>query len=334
MKVLHLYHSKRPQGGISIHVANIINEISSQSNNLEVDSLNLYSYRGFFILNKKIINPFRLLKRIEPYQIIHLHGIFSIVILFSLIASIFRKKVIVCTPHYHPVSTLNHPRLSRLWIKFIQRFVRRIHHFIVLTDLEKELLSKEVLKNTGSNISIIPNGCRFKEHSVLHNRNKFDLLFVGNTSENKNLKVLFRLEDFFIRKNLKLAIVIEKQMKDWGPFKFFSNLSNEELVGLYKDSKILIIPSKYEAFSLVAIEALNFNCKVIASSNVAISSLIKVKNNFFFIYDNPNELEELIESVLQSENDNLTFQEAQSFLKNLTWSEVSKKTVKVYEFEA
>jgi len=334
MKVLHLYHSKRPQGGISIHVENIIEEINLQSDYLNADSLNLYGYKGFFILNKKIINPLPLLKKIEPYQIIHIHGIFSIVILFSLIISVFKKKTIICTPHYHPIRTLNHPLLSRIWIKAIYPFAKRISHFIVLTDLEKDLLIEEVLKRNKSNISIIPNGCRFKNYSPSQNQNNFDLLFVGNTSENKNLQALFNLENFFRSKNLNVAIVIEKEMMDKGPFKFYSNLSNDELTDLYIHSKILIIPSKYEAFSLVAVEALNFNCKVISSSNVAISSLIKKENNFFFTYKNSNELSGLIEKVLEINLDEKTLQEIQSFLKSLSWHEVSQKTLKVYEFEA
>ena len=329
MKVLHLFHSKRREGGVFLHVQNIVKEINQQSN-IKASCFNLYEIRGVFFLNKKIINPISLPKKIKPHDIIHVHGIFSIAILMSIIVAIIYSKTIVCTPHYHPIRTLNHPKLAKIWLLIISGFLSKIEHFIALTSLEKVLLENEVTNKNYSEISIIPNGSRFKRSKYESVNKEIDLLFVGNTQKNKNLKVIFELEPFFVERNLTVGIVIEKESNNHGPFKFFNNLSDHELVNLYKISNNLIIPSTYEAFSLVAIEALCFNCRVIASNNVALGSLLNDKNDFFFVFNNINELKSYVDLFGSSSMNYSISKSVDVFLNKFKWEKVATRTIDVY----
>ena len=82
------------------------------------------------------------------------------------------------------------------------------------------------------------------------------------------------------------------------------NISNEELNYLYEQAALLVVPSKYEAFSYVALEALRCNTPVLMSQNVHIADHLGTTKGYqVFKYGNINEFLNKINETIQEKVD-------------------------------
>lgn len=147
-------------------------------------------------------------------------------------------------------------------------------------DYVKKELVKEGIKEI--NIKIIPNGVNTKKAELIRGREKtHDLLFVGRLNFQKNLELLIKavavLKKEFPninvgvigsgRDELKLKAMIKKlQLKD--NFHFYGKIIiEEEIFRIMKESKIFVLPSKLEGFSLAVLEAYACGLPVITSNS-------------------------------------------------------------------
>ena len=106
------------------------------------------------------------------------------------------------------------------------------------------------------------------------------ILYVGSISERKNLNSL--LEAFNRLHNTELLLKIvgcsfihikSKKIKYNKNVEFLKNVSNDELVELYSNAKLLVFPSFYEGFGIPPLEAMFCECPVIASNIPVIKEL-------------------------------------------------------------
>lgn len=116
-----------------------------------------------------------------------------------------------------------------------------------------------------------------------------DLLLVGRDVPHKRFSFGRLLAD---KLRLKLFEVIPG-----------SNLISESaLISQYLKSKIVIIPSTYESYSLVAIEAISCGCYVVASENVMIKDNLESLPTFFSTTSD-EEFEQILVEILNKKND-------------------------------
>lgn len=80
-----------------------------------------------------------------------------------------------------------------------------------------------------------------------------------------------------------------------------------EIISIYQASKIVVVPSFTEGFSLVCAEAMACGCNVIATKNVGIhSELIKhQQNGYLFNAGNIEELKEIVHNVIDDNSKHL-----------------------------
>lgn len=124
------------------------------------------------------------------------------------------------------------------------------------------------------------------------------LLYVGNIIPRKGLHTLLRALDHVPAQRWKLDIVGDmeadlyyslamqryvaqspwkKQVRYWGP------LDHDELADRYNDAHLLIMPSEYESFGIVYLEALSFGVPAVGSTAGAASEIITPGHNGFLI---------------------------------------------------
>jgi len=177
---------------------------------------------------------------------------------------------------------------------------------------------------------VIPNGSGMAMARPVSRKRQHAVLFVGRNDHNKRLDFLLGQRDFFLAHQLRCLVVTGDELVSEGPFEFFRNLSQEKLGELYETVKVVCIPSKYEAFSLVALEALSRNTAVIASDRVQIREYFENKWYFaIFAYNNQNDFQEKLKTLLVRFDE----QSDQSFLPAahpFDWSSVVEQTCKVY----
>ena len=106
-----------------------------------------------------------------------------------------------------------------------------------------------------------------------------------------------------------------------------------DIISYYQASKIAVVPSFSEGFSLVTAEAMSCGCSVIATKNVGVhSSLIThSKNSYLFEAGNVSELEELISKSINNEIPHLGKQAREEILKNWSAKKEAENLMKVYQ---
>jgi mannosyltransferase len=106
-----------------------------------------------------------------------------------------------------------------------------------------------------------------------------------------------------------------------------------DIVSYYQASKIVVVPSFSEGFSLVTAEAMSCGCSVIATKNVGVhSSLIHhSKNGYIFEAGNVAELENLIKKSISNEIPLLGKQARKEILQNWSAQKEADGLMKIYK---
>jgi len=168
---------------------------------------------------------------------------------------------------------------------------------VLLTEYSREVLEK--YKFEPKNIEIIPAGVdvsefdNCSEKSQYISSTKINILFVGRIAYGKGLDLLLNAVN--ILKKSKLEFQLNIVGPDFGMLqyceKFISenNLENEikilgkisrtELVKIYKSSDIFILPSRYEAFGIVLIEAMAAKLPIISTNCSSIKYVVENEKN-------------------------------------------------------
>lgn len=209
----------------------------------------------------------RIVKEFHP-DIVHAHDFSA-----SVMAASQKKR-------FHLISHLhnNPPWIRKVSLKSLiyQFYKRKIDHIFLVSDaIQKEavFLGKmdkhvQVIGNPIDNLEILKKSKRFKV-------SKFDLLFIGRFTEQKNpkcfLKIVKKLDD----ENLDLSAVMigdgelfEKCKYDMNKLGISDRITCEGFqknpYPYIKQAKILLVTSKWEGYGLIAREALVLGTPVLA----------------------------------------------------------------------
>jgi mannosyltransferase len=106
-----------------------------------------------------------------------------------------------------------------------------------------------------------------------------------------------------------------------------------DIISYYQASKIAVVPSFSEGFSLVTAEAMSCECSVIATQDVGVHSLLisDKKNGYLFEAGNVAELELLLSQKIKNEIPLLGKQAREEILKNWSAQKEADGLKKVYK---
>ena len=105
-----------------------------------------------------------------------------------------------------------------------------------------------------------------------------------------------------------------------------------DIISYYQASKIVVVPSFSEGFSLVTAEAMSCGCSVIATKNVGVhSSLITdKKNGYLFEAGNIIELEALLTASIKNQTPHLGKEAREEILENWSAKKEAENLIKIY----
>ena len=134
---------------------------------------------------------------------------------------------------------------------------------------------------------------------------KINLLFVGRFDPQKGLDILLKAFNACQRDDLHLTIIgdnvvgggVKIEKKNTDRITFLGWVPHEKLASYYTACDAVVMPSRWEAFGLVAIEAMKYGKPVIASDRGALPELVKDGVNGIIFKVNHNEC---IQQVLKS----------------------------------
>lgn len=224
-------------------------------------------------------------------NIVHIHGFATLDIVQSILIARWLRKIIVYSPHYHPFEYLQHPLFGKLYfygcLRFMLRFVSAI---VTISDNDTAFFQKYHKR-----VYKIPHQFEPMDNNNFTHETKQEnmILFVGRNDSNKGIFYLYNLDSRY-KVHLVTNGVVER--KD---FIVHSGISDEELSALYRKASLVVIPSRYEAFSYVALEAFAHGTPVVMSDRVMIASYLKgCKGYRIFRYGDTEDFMRAVENTI------------------------------------
>ena len=298
-----------------------------------------------------VIDIYRLKKvilKIDP-DIIHCQGTYFP---YSTVASLLCNKFkVILTVH----------GLIQNEMGFMSGF-RYLFAKLVASNLEKYSLLKisdviicspqieELLMGKNRfNLNIIPNGVeipKVSENDDLYDLKHPAILFMGVLEKIKGLDILIKAVHLIKQSKLNFHLYVagdgpekanyQKLVKKLDLEKnvsFVGYISNNTKKCFYKSIDIFVLPSRYESFGIVLLEAMSFKKPVIASDIGGIPSIIKHKENgLLFESENTKDLADNLTLLMK----NTSLREKISLegfktSKSYNWETIARNTMKLYK---
>lgn len=272
IKVFQVFSSRlNKYGGVKRHCINLC---SLFQNDNEI-SMALLSDKavGYFSFAKKAylyISDFYKEIKAQNCDIIHIHGFVEFSVIQAIIMAKLMGKKIVYSPHYHPVQYLQHPVLGKLFFFCLIKPVLSFTSTIVTISK----IDTNFFKRYHDNVVQIPHYFNKQYDQIEAKKKKNMILFVGRNEENKGLDYLYKLPPKYI------VHCVTKGKLQRSDFIVHTDISDEELDLLYREAALVVIPSRYEAFSYVALEAFAHATPVVMSDRVQIASYLEGKSGY------------------------------------------------------
>lgn len=195
-------------------------------------------------------------------------------------------------------------------------------------------------------IIIIPHGVdltNFKNTSVkLHNPAR--LLFVGRLTSQKNVPLLIRAFKKTVdnNKNIELHIVGDgedkskiihsiKALKLESKVVLHGYKRGKDLFKIYSNSDIFVLPSRYESFGIVAIEAMAARLPIVASDIPGVRNVIRDNETGLLVKHTPKDFSKAIEKLLiNSKLREKLVENGFEEVKKYNWEKIVSKFEKTY----
>lgn len=204
------------------------------------------------------------IKETNP-DVVHVHGSYTFTFMNVVKAARKLKKRIVYSPHFHPFYSLARPKMGLI---FFYVFTRT---FLKYVDIVITINSEDTawFKKFHSNVVRIPHWSKLNSVGAeAYKKKSNQILFVGRINDSiKGIEHIYSLPEG----KYDIHCVGKGYLQSRSDITQHINISDEDLARLYSESSLLVIPSRYEAFSYVAVEALSCNTPIVASDRVRIT---------------------------------------------------------------
>lgn len=205
------------------------------------------------------------------------------------------NKKVVYTAHWHPFSKLRHPFLGRLFFNlFLKPYIRKYADAVTTINNEDTAFFSAF----HDNVVQIPhwNVNEVKADTTIVRKPNM-IVFVGRINDPvKGFFHILSLPEGLYDIHCVGKGDLNTERKD---ITHHINIPQAELDRLYAEASLVIIPSKYEAFSFVALEALAEGTPVLMSENVRIADYLQgVEGVAFFHYGNNEEFVDAVRATI------------------------------------
>ncbi len=265
-----------------------------------------------------LITAYFLPKFFKNYHIINVHFPFPTIYL-AYLYKLFHPGVRVVTT-FHGSDIRNYPKniVERILGFSFKYFV---DHSVAVSSAIKREIDRKL--NFDTAISVLSAGVDFDKFHPENKNKSLDLLFVGSFTKVKGFDLFIEaIREMDV--SLEVLAVGEGELEERTPslLKVHEPVEQSKLCGYYNSTKMLVVPSREEAFGLVACEALACGIPVVAARVGGLKEIIVPSiNGLFFSAGDKEQLKSKLRKGL-----NLC--ENSSFAKD----EEIRETVKAYSF--
>lgn len=352
MRILHVIPTLAPRAGgpskfckeISISQSSIGNDVTICTSNrnhppklklsekeinriLGYNSINIMFFKSFTPYLFSFTMFFWLIKNLQTFDIIHIHGLYRFPVTFSAILARIKGKKYIIRPHGSLDPFLYKQSKYNIFIKRIHEFLfdkpnlnnaSAIHY---TSESEKTLAE---FMNLKSKCFVIPIGLSLNKYRDLNKYGEFRtkigiplniplILFLGRINFKKGLDLLLKAFSIYIIKNPSTILTIVgpdndgylKNVKNWifeyniqKNVIYLDHLEEIEVIKAYRDSNLFVLTSYSENFGMTVIEAMACGTPVLISDKVNIWREIKDSGGGFVTNLNIEQIVTNLENAL------------------------------------
>lgn len=280
--------------------------------------------------------PGRFTHILKRYDIIHFHEEFS----FPLFSYFIKKPKIL---HLHGIGFDYFKRyhLSRFILNHIANL-----YLSITKQMKKELIRLGIPKNK---IIYLPNAV---DTRIFYPKEKLDdiILYVGRITPDKGLHVLLRSLSY-VKTPVHLEIIgpfdgnsdychtilslIETEnRKGEHKIRYLGSINHAKLIESYQKASIFVLPSLFEPFGIVILEAMSCETPVVSTYAGGIPEVVKNGENGILVpVNSPLKLAEAIEYLLRDKDTRIKFGKAgrKWVIKNFSIEVIAKRLSNIYE---
>lgn len=266
----------------------------------------------------------------EKYDVIHMIVHRNYMVFILLFRFIFRIKIVLTVHDTLDFQSINLDSFRQKKTFFIKRLLIKLSDLILIYNLiDLELLKEQYPKK---NFSLIKNGVE-PELTTLNNmgEDRAIVLFAGGKDNSyKGLDFLISSLNKTLSKPQLMKCGYER-IKNYSQ-NDFGELTPQEFFDILTKVGVLIVPSKYDSFSITVLEAMAVGTPVILTENCGIAKYLSDGEGCFIVkYGDEDSLSKKIDLLVSNSvvwND-LSIK-AKSTAKNFFWSNVIKEYVHQY----
>lgn len=214
------------------------------------------------------------------------------------------SRPLVSIVHHLRSSEDHPPRLNAFYRRVEKRYLETIDAFVFNSETTRESV-EELLQKKTRNVVATPGGDRLgsklsrdeiRERAM--DKGPLKLLFVGNLIPRKRLHVLVDVLGELRDESWRLDVVgslemdaghvraIRSQIQNLGlgaKIELHGMLDGDELAERYRQAQMLVVPSAYEGFGIVYLEAMGFGLPVIAGAAGATDEIVRHESTGFLV---------------------------------------------------
>ncbi|MEH7512318.1 glycosyltransferase family 4 protein [Gottfriedia acidiceleris] len=320
LKVLHVGPRNEVPGGITEFCKGIIC-YDSKDVNFKYLGTCVSGNKNKIIKNIQFLNSTILflvyLFMFKP-EIVHIHSSsdssFYRKSIFVILSKLCKRKILF---HIHSGRFIDFYNSSNKYKRnFIKRILESSNVVLALTELWKEKLLKEF----NCNIKVLPNYIDLlqfdgKDTSIKKNKIK-QIVFMGKVSESKGIYDVIEVIKITKLKKIKCKFkiagngtpndlkkfndaIIKNRLEDY--IEYVGWVSSEDKIKLLSSSDIFILPSHFEAFGIVFLEAMYFGLPIISTNVGGIPEVvINNQNGFLVSSKSPEDLFNSLMTLLEN----------------------------------
>ena len=163
--------------------------------------------------------------------------------------------------------------------------------------------------------------------------NKKYILFVGTQSWIKGLDIAINTIRLLKREDIVLNVIGLKRPKNFKEpnINFLGLLEKEKIINYYQVSDLFIMPSRYEGFSIVVLEAMACGLPVILANNIGSSEIIKNNINGISINNTSKNFSSQIKKILADVKlKNKIIENSFNTIKKFDWKYITVIYINLY----
>jgi len=254
------------------------------------------------------------------------------------------------------ISIVHHLRRSEdhpVWIRRVydwieRRYLNSVDGFVFNSRTTSQTVNQRLLK-VRPGVIALPAGNQFQDNpddleisQRSRNAGPLKLLFIGNVIRRKGLHLVLQALDRLPVETWQLDIagnltidpgytaMLRRQarrLKTGAQVNFHGSLSDAELARQLWDSQVLVVPSSYEGYGIVYLEAMSFGVVPLASTSGAAHEIIHHGQDGFLV--DPHDAEELAGIIQDLYQDHeklcrMSLAARQRFVHHPTWAQTTR----------